>query len=418
MLRKWTFRAVMAYLLFGLAIYVYLFYLAGNAIPAQFKGTSVDPATFLNSRELMLSEEYSKIRNLLFFISTPYEWLFYFLVLIFGISKGFENWAKNTSKYHGIQTAVYLFLLSLLSFIVTFPLSYISYRFSKAYNISTQSFSLWMKDEVIGFWVNFIEMFIIVAVLYWLMKKFKKRWWIPAWLLSIPFMVFMMFIQPVVIDPLYNDFYPLKNKELETKILALADKANIPAEHVYEVNMSEKTNSLNAYVTGIGSNARIVLWDTTLDRLNEKEILFIMAHEMGHYVEKHIYFGIAGYIILTGVGLWLTSIIINRMVRKRGNELKVTGVSNLSSFPLFLLITSILLFAASPFTNWVSRYEETRADRYGIAMTQDKKAAVQTFQDLTKSGLSQVDPPILVKIFRYDHPTMLDRIMMVERFKE
>ncbi|MGE6260975.1 M48 family metallopeptidase [Heyndrickxia sporothermodurans] len=417
MLRKWTFRAVIAYLLFGLAVYVYLFFLADSTVPEHLKGTSVDPATFLNSRELMLSEEYSKIRNLLFFISTPYEWLFYFLILIFGISKGFEKWAKTTSRYHLLQTGIYLFLLSILSFVVTFPLSYISYRFSKTYNISNQTFTFWMKDEVIDFWVNFIEMYIIVAVLYWLMKHFKKRWWLPAWLLSIPFMIFMMFIQPVVIDPLYNDFYPLKNKELETKILALADKANIPAEHVYEVNMSEKTNSLNAYVTGIGSNARIVLWDTTLERLNQKEILFIMAHEMGHYVEKHIYFGIAGYIILTGIGLWITARMMNWIVEKKGEDLKVTGVSNLSSLPLFLLITSMLLFAISPITNWISRYEEMRADRYGMEMTHDKKAAVQTFQDLTKSGLSQVDPPFLVKIFRYDHPTMLERIMMVEKFK-
>jgi STE24 endopeptidase len=417
MLRKWAFRAVLAYLLFGILIYVYLFFIASSTIPAELKGTSVDPSTFLNGRELMLSEEYSKIRNLLFFVSTPYEWLFYFLVLIFGISKGFERWAQNTSKFHIIQSAIFLFWLSVSSFFVTFPLSYISYRFSKTYHISTQTFSGWMKDEVIDFWVNLLIMFIIVTVLYALMKKFKKRWWIPAWLLSIPFTIFMMFIQPVVIDPLYNDFFPLKDKALETKILAMADKAHIPAQHVYEVNMSEKTSSLNAYVTGIGSNARIVLWDTTLEKLNDKEILFIMAHEMGHYVEKHIYYGIAGYLLLTLVGLWLTSIIMEKLVSKNGKALKVTGISNLSSLPLFFLITSLLLFAISPLTNWVSRYEETRADRYGIEMTHDQKAAVQAFQDLTKSGLSQVDPPLLVKIFRYDHPTMLDRIKMVEDYQ-
>ena len=107
-----------------------------------------------------------------------------------------------------------------------------------------------------------------------------------------PFTIFMMFVQPVLIDPLYNDFYPLKDKALEEQILSLADRANIPAEHVFEVDMSEKTNSLNAYVTGVGSNSRIVLWDTTLEKLTDKEILFVMAHEMAHYVEKHIYIGI------------------------------------------------------------------------------------------------------------------------------
>ena len=87
-------------------------------------------------------------------------------------------------------------------------------------------------------------MTVIVIVLYWVIKRFEKKWWLYAWLLSIPFSMFLMFVQPVVIDPLYNDFYPLKNKELEAKILAMASEAEIPAEHVYEVNMSEKTTHL------------------------------------------------------------------------------------------------------------------------------------------------------------------------------
>lgn len=97
-----------------------------------------------------------------------------------------------------------------------------------------------MKDELIDFWINYLTMFIIVTVLYWLMKKSTKRWWFYGWLLSVPFTLFMMFLQPVVIDPLYNDFYPLKDKQLEAKILDLASKAKIPAEHVFEVNMSKK----------------------------------------------------------------------------------------------------------------------------------------------------------------------------------
>jgi Zn-dependent protease with chaperone function len=274
-----------------------------------------------------------------------------------------------------------------------------------------------MKDEVIDFWVNYAFMFITIVVLYALIKKFKKRWWIPAWLLSIPFMIFVMFIQPVVIDPLYNDFTPLKDKVLETKILSLAEKAHIPARHVYQVNMSEKTNAFNAYVTGIGSNARIVLWDTTLKGLTTDGILFVMAHEMGHYVEKHIYFGIAGYILMTGIGLWITSKIMNKWCQARASLLNITGVGNLSSIPVFLLITSMLLFAASPLSNWVSRYEETRADTYAIQTTHNKKAAVTTFQALTKSGLSEVNPPFLVKLFRYDHPTMLERITQVDSKK-
>ncbi|MGD6801531.1 M48 family metallopeptidase [Rossellomorea vietnamensis] len=417
-MRKWAFRAVLLYLLLGIFFYVYLYFLADSSLPDVYKGSSADPETFMNGRELMLSEEYSKIKNLLFFLSTPYEWLFYFLILILGVSKAFQRWSQSTSKYKILQTGIYLFWLSLLSNVVIFPFQYTSYRISRDYAISTQTFSEWMKDELTDFWVNYLTMFIIVSVLYWLIRKFPKRWWLAAWALSVPFSIFMMFIQPVLIDPLYNEFTPLKDKVLEEKILDIADRANIPADHVYEVDMSSKTNSLNAYVTGVGSNSRIVLWDTTINKLSEREILFVMAHEMAHYVEKHIYIGIALYLTFSFFGLWIAAKLMNFIVGRHGDKVKVERVSSLSSLPLFLVITSVLMFTISPFSNYISRYQETRADRYAIEMTGDKEAAISSFQELSRVGLSQVNPPLLVKIFRYGHPTMLERLIMLEEYEE
>ncbi|MEH7546444.1 M48 family metallopeptidase [Neobacillus vireti] len=417
MVRKMGVYAVLAFCLYGLFIYWYLFHFADTSLPFEFQGSKADPSTFLNGRELDLSEEYSKIRNLLFFLSTPFEWLFYFLILLFGFSKAFKRWADQSAKYKVLRMPIYLIWLSFFAFVATFPLNYISYSLSRTYHISTQTFASWMKDELIDFWLNYGTWLIIVPVLYWLMKKSQKRWWLYGWLLSVPFTLFMMFLQPVVIDPLYNDFYPLKNKELETKILVLAEKADIPAQHVFEVNMADKTNALNAYVSGIGSNARIVLWDTTLNRLNDDQILFIMAHEICHYVEKHIYFGIAGYLLLSLLGLYLTYKIMNWAVRKWGKELKIDDVRDIRSLPLFFMILSLLLFSASPLTNLASRYEETRADKYAIEMTKNPEAAISSFQELTRSGLSEVNPPLLVKIFRYTHPSMLDRISMLEQYE-
>jgi STE24 endopeptidase len=416
MVRKMGVFAVLAYCIYGLIFYWYLFYFANPKLPFEYQGTQADPSTFLNGRELMLSEEYSKIRNLLFFLSTPLEWLIYFLILLFGLSKAFKRWAENSAKYKLLQIAIYLFWLFLFAFIATFPISYLSYSVAKTYHISTQTFPSWMKEELIDFWLNYGTWLIIVPVLYWLMKKSRKRWWLYGWLLSVPFTIFMMFLQPVVIDPLYNDFYPLKNKHLESEILSLANKAHIPAKHVFEVNMAEKTNAMNAYVTGIGSNARIVLWDTTLNRLNDQQILFIMAHEMCHYVEKHIYFGIAGYLLLSLIGLYLAFRIMNWAVARWGREFKIPDVRDIRSLPLFLMLLSMLMFAASPLTNLASRYEETRADRYAIEMTKNPEAAITSFQELTRSGLSQVNPPLLVKLFRYTHPSMLDRISMLEEY--
>ncbi|MFS0864083.1 M48 family metallopeptidase [Fredinandcohnia sp. 179-A 10B2 NHS] len=406
------------YLVFGLFIAWYLFFGATTDIPSQLKGSPADPQTFMNERELLLSQEYSQIKNLLYFLSVPFEWLIYIIVLVVGISAKFRDWSKVSTKFSILQTAIYLFWLSLLVEVLSFPIAWISYNVSKSYNITVQSTNSWMKDVLIDFWVNYGLMILIVGVLFWLIRRNEKRWWFHAWLLSIPFSMFLMFVQPVIIDPLYNDFFPLTNKELESKILELADRADIPADHVFEVNMSEKTNSLNAYVTGIGSNSRIVLWDTTLERLSESEILFIMAHEMGHYVMKHIYFGIAGYLLLTLVGLFIISKLMNVMVKKWGSRFKISSVKDIAVLPLFLLLISVLSFVSDPVSNTVSRNQEKAADLYALEMTNDNQAAVTSFQKLAKAGLSQVNPPYLVKLFRYGHPTMLERITYTNEFQK
>ncbi|WP_379970044.1 M48 family metallopeptidase [Ectobacillus sp. sgz5001026] len=412
---RWS---LFAYVLFALFIYWYLFYATNGMIPTALKGTSADPATFMNARELLLSQEYSRIKYVLYFLSTPLEWMFLLFILIFGISKRFETWAKQATKITVLQTFLYYFQLSLLTTLLALPLKVVGYEVSKSYHIATQSMTSWIKDQVIDFWINFALMFVVINVILWLIKKSEKRWWLYAWALSIPFTIFLTFIQPVFIDPLYNTFTPLQNKELEQKILTMAAKADIPASHVYEVNMSKKTNSLNAYVTGIGGNSRIVLWDTTLKKLNDNEILFIMAHEMAHYVKKHIYLGVAGSIVLSFIGLFVLKHILSFSIRKWKHILHIPSLSSLSILPLFFLISSVLSFAVSPATNYVSRIEERAADSYAMEMTHDSVAAVDTFQDLSKTSLSQVNPPPLVKFFLYTHPTILERIQYLEKYEE
>jgi len=413
-MRKWLTRSILLYFIYGLVVYWYLFIFSGSGVPAPYEGTPADPSTFMSGRELILSQEYSTIRNFLYFVTIPFEWFLLFVFLITGLSRKMQDWSSTSSKIFSLQSAIYFFWLSLFVSILSFPVDWLGYKMSKDYQITTQSFSAWMKDQLIDFWVNYLLMTVIIIVLYALIKRFETRWWLYAWLLSIPFSMFLMFIQPVVIDPLYNDFYPLKNKVLEEKILEIAEKAEIPAEHVYEVNMSEKTNALNAYVTGIGSNSRIVLWDTTLNRLNEDEILFIMAHEMGHYVMKHIYVGIAGYLLLSLVALYFIHLLMRFFIQRYGELLKIKSMKELAAFPLFLLLLGTLTFASSPLSNAVSRYQEKSADMYAIELTNNHEAAISSFQELSRAGLSEVNPPALVKIFRYSHPTMLERILYLE----
>ena len=418
MVKKWGITSLILFGIYALGMYLYIFQNGSGGIPEALQGTAADPAVFMTERELLLSGELSKIRNFLFFVAKPFEWLIYFFILFTGLSQLFERWSPSQKKWAIGKNMVYLFFLSVITFIALFPLQYVQYYLSKSYGISTQGFSSWMRDNVIGFWLDFSMMIVVVSVLYWLIKKSTKRWWLYAWMLSVPFTLFLSFIQPVIIDPIYNDFDPLKNKQLETKILALAEQANIPADHVYEVNMAEKTNALNAYVTGIGSNSRIVLWDTTLNRLSEQEILFIMAHEMGHYVKKDVYLGIAEYLLMMLVGLWLIAKLMPWIINRYGSILNIKQINAIHSYPLLLLLSSVLLFAASPLSNFVSRHQELRADNYALELVDDRDAAVSTFQQLSIAGLSEVNPPQLVKWFRYSHPTMLERINNVGNLQE
>ncbi|WP_246589100.1 M48 family metallopeptidase [Desertibacillus haloalkaliphilus] len=413
-MRKHLLVFLLLFLVYSLAISWYLFRV-DTSIPETLVGTAADPQTFMTAEQLTLSQEFATFRNLIYFINIPLEWLIYLVVLILGLSQRFRTWSGDVTRYSIVHTAIYVTLLSLITWALTFPLKWYNYQLAKEYQVSTQLFSDWFREELISFWVGVILLTIMVVVIYQLMKVSKKRWWFYTWLLSIPFTLVMMYMQPVVIDPLYNDFYPIQDQQLEQQILQLAADADIAADRVYEVNMSEKTNALNAYVTGIGDHLRIVLWDTTLEVMSEEAVLFVMAHEIGHFVLNHLPLLVVGSIVLSFFGLYLGYRLLNWSVKRFGERLGITTPSDIATVPILLLIFSLLSFAVSPFSNLVSREYEYQADSYAIEMTGDPEAAIDAFQQLTIAGLSDVSPPTLVKWFRYTHPPMIERISQFDQ---
>ena len=155
MAKKWGLIGVVAFVLYVVAMYFYFFQSQNSGIPEVLKGTVADPSTFLTAQEMVLSEELSKTRNFLFFIATPLEWLIYFGILLMGISRLFERWSPEQRRLAIWRNAMYIFLLSSLLYILQFPLNYYKYTLSKSYGISTQTFSSWMRDNMIDFWLDF-----------------------------------------------------------------------------------------------------------------------------------------------------------------------------------------------------------------------------------------------------------------------
>jgi STE24 endopeptidase len=408
--RYWLFLA-----LYAAGISLYLWMTRANTVPGPYVGTAADPATFMNPEELRVSEIYPAIRNGLFFLSYPWEWGIYIILLFGGWARRFQDRLEAWRLPAPIRFVVFVAWVNVLSFAAFMPIRVLGYRLSRHYNISTQGAGSWLRDKLVALGVDTLMLAVITGVAFWIIRR-GGRWWLKLWLLSIPFTVFLMYIQPVVIDPLYNTFTRLSNPVLEQHILDLAHQAGVSADRVYEVDMSAKTNALNAYVNGIGPSLRIVLWDT-LFRLEDKEILLIMAHELGHYVKHHLEWSALGAIGTSFVMLWLGSRVLQGIVRKWGSLWGITRMSDLAVLPLILLVVSVFSFVSLPVSNYISRQAEGAADAYAMQLIGSADGAVTMHQKLAKVTYDEVDPPLLVHWFRSSHPTTMERILDAQAFE-
>ncbi|HEU4965239.1 MAG TPA: M48 family metallopeptidase [Bacilli bacterium] len=380
------------------------------------KGDPANPLTFMSAGELKRSIDYSRTKDALYFASVGFEWVIYLFLLAAGLSKRFRDTAHRFFKRSSLgQVTVYTVLLQLAVSLLELPLDWYRHMVDVNYGISTMTAGDWFLDLGKSFVIGTVMLIPVIWLAYLFIRKSPRRWWLWLWTASIPLLLFMIVIQPMVIDPLYNDFKPLQNQELKQQILDLAHKAEIPSDNVYEVDMSTKTNALNAYVNGLGPSARIVLWDTTLQKLQSNEILFIMGHEMGHYVMNHIIWGLSSAIALLFGVLYLLSKLFHRSVRWLGEGWSVHSTQDLAALPAALLLMSIFSFVTSPLDNYVSRYMESASDAYAVQITKDPEAGISSFQKLARLSLSDPNPPELVRFFRYTHPTISERIEMLER---
>ncbi len=404
------------FVVYAAAMAAYVWYTSQNNVPARYQGTPADPATFFTPSQLHDSQMLNAFRYFIFFISGPWEWFIYLALLAGGLARYWRDALERRGWPIFVRFPLFVLLVQAAAFLLYLPLRIAGYSLSKSYGISTQPVSGWIRDKLVDFGIGYLTMLVVSAVALWIVSH-GGRWWLKLWLLSIPFTAFMMYIQPVVIDPLYNDYYRLKDPVLEQRILELAKRADIPADRVYEVDMSTKTNALNAYVTGIGSSLRIVLWDTTLKKLDEKEILLIMAHEMGHYVKHHLEWSALGAVgaslFLLFVGGWLYA----RIVRRRGTGWGIRGPSDMAALPLALLLISVLSFASLPVSNAISRHAESAADNYALKLIGSAEGSVSMDQTMAVVTLSDVNPPLLVKWFRDTHPSDMERIVNAIEFE-
>jgi Zn-dependent protease with chaperone function len=264
--------------------------------------------------------------------------------------------------------------------------------------------------------VGGIGLSLVLWIPYLLLRRSPRRWWLYAGLATIPIATLLLVITPIWVDPLFNDFGPVKDRALESRILALAEGAGIQGSRVYQVDKSADTKAVNAYVTGVGGTKRIVLWDTILAKLEPDQILFVTAHEIGHFVLRHTLAVIVGATVLTTLSLYLVHRLAGGMIARFSHRFGFDRLSDVASFPLFLLLGSIVSLILTPVVLGFSRYQEREADRFALEMTRNNRAAATTFVRLQEENLTVPRPGPIYKLWRASHPPLGERIDFANRF--
>jgi len=365
------------------------------------------------------AHDLNRIRFRLALLGFVYAIVVLWVILRWKLAPTYRNWSERLSSKSFLQSAMFspLFLLTIA--ILTLPLDIYGEWVERQYGISIQGWGSWSWDWIKAELISLVISTVFIWLLYVIIRRSAHRWWFYFWLITLPIVVFLFFLQPLVIDPMFHKFEPLQQKypALTASLEQMVRRAgeNIPPERIFWMGAGEKTTDLNAYVTGIGASKRIVVWDTTIAKMNTPQIVFVAGHEMGHYVLQHIPKGLAFFAVLLLIAFYVGYRSIGWLLARWGSRWEIRGLEDWASLPVLLLLLSVFLFVMNPIGSAFSRYLEHQADQYGLEVTHgltldSGQIAAQAFQVLGEVGLSDPDPNPINIFFFYSHPPISDRV--------
>jgi STE24 endopeptidase len=361
----------------------------------------------------------------LYFLTTAWSFLVLYLMLRTRFGVRLRNFAESTSRFRIVQAAIVMSLFVLVLELTQLPFDLYEHSLGLKYGLSVQSWGSWFADWGKSLLLEFLFVSFLGWILYAVLRRSPRRWWFYFWLALIPIVVFVLFVEPVWVEPLFDKFQPLNDHhpELVTQIERVVHRGgmDIPPQRMFEMKASEKRTTLNAYVTGFGSTKRVVVWDTTMERMTTPETLFVFGHEMGHYVLGHIPKMLAIFLLIFLALFYAGYRLAHWMLHRWGESWGIRDLADWASLPMLVLIISVLTFIASPLLNTVSRHYEHQADQYGLEVVHGlvpdpSTAAAQAFQILGERSLDYPDVGRLAEIWRWDHPTIRDRMIFVQTY--
>ena len=365
------------------------------------------------------------LRIKLFIIGTIYGLVQLLAILYLGIMARYRDWAEKASRWSFIQAMIAVPLLLLTTTLLDLPLDAYHHSVNLRYGLSVQHWGSWFGDVGKGFLLAAVVLTVLLWLMILIIRKSPKRWWFYFWFPAYGAFVLLIYGSPWVIDPLFNKFEPLEkeNSQLVSQIEQLTRRTglDIPRDRMFLMKASEKTTELNAYVTGFGASKRIVVWDTTIRNATTPETLFVVGHEMGHYVLNHIIYGLVLGAVFIFIGLYLIYRVSGWMLRRFGARWRIRELGDWAALPMLALILQVAGFFASPVASTISRQMEHNADIYGLEVTHginpdSQEAGAHAFQVLGELSLVYPHPSRFLTFWYGSHPSIPDRVRFAHEY--
>jgi len=402
--------------------------IAGQASPT----TKPETTSKAETKEYQLSPEryakaiaYSRAGYSVYFVSVLWGIVALILLLESRTVAKLRDFAERHSKNVCLQAVLFVVPLSLLLGVLELPIRVYWHHLSLRYEQSIQGWGSWIgdwtKSELLEAGLGILVAMLLVAMIRWK----PRTWWLYFWAAAVPLSAFLVFVSPWVIDPMFHTFRPLgeTHPELVKAIGKLTTHAGVPvpADKMFLMEASKKTNQLNAYVTGFGASKRVVVWDTMISNSNRDELLAVVGHELGHYALGHVAKGFAYGVIGMFFGLYVAYLALQWILKRWGPAWDVRGQGDWAVVAVLLLIASVMSFVSEPIGNGISRMQEHAADVYSLevihGIVQDgAEAAAHSFQVMGEHDLADPNPPAFIKFWLYSHPPLRDRVSFAHNY--
>ena len=352
------------------------------------------------------AKEYNKIKLIISLTGILIELLFWILIIATGLSYYITNIGDKLFLSPLLRFYFFVVIIGAVSLIIGFPLSFYSdYIIEHRYSVSNQTFFNWLVEKFKALIVGLVLGAVVLTIFYLMLRYYTNYWWLGTWIFLFLFSVLLSRLAPTLIFPLFYKFESLDNPEIKDKISKLSKKYRLNVTGIFQFNLSKTTKKANAAFTGLGKSKRVILGDTLLKDFNTDEIETIFAHEIGHYVNRHLMKGIFinGFISLAGLYLVFT---IYNIILSAQNLIPY----QLEALPYLGLLFLIYTQLSGPLSNYISRRFEYQADSFAVKTTGKIEIYKNSLQKLSKMNLADEEPHPLVEFLFYSHPSIKHRI--------